>query len=165
VSFGRQAITMKATLFKALRTYLVVTVIMVVDIAIAFCLFNLLSDRWEHTEAPSADLRLAHGAERLKPAQEDSAILEGNLRALSNRHANLRVTLDLCGEPDEYKGDIQSDLQLIYYYSRFAKKDWGIQVDLKNGKMTGMTSMDASFIDHSLYKKWDVATQDIPTHQ
>jgi hypothetical protein len=161
---------MKTTLFKALRTYLAVTVILVINIAIAIGGLTFWLNPWERHGTPGPDFPLGHGIEGFKPAKGGSALVDENLSRLSSLSrdgldVDLRALLQLCGEPDGYMGDISSELNLTYFYDRFGKKDWVAYVTLKHGMLARVGWNDASVNDHSEYKKWDIPAKDIPIYK
>jgi len=155
---------MKAILFKAVRSYLAMTLVMVINVGLLLGVLALTVFRHPLMNG----LQEWQESSELRPAQGNSAVVEENLTKLSGLahrglHADLRAMLRLCGEPDGYMGDINHDLELLYLYNRFGKKDWAAYVTLRNGFFTGVGWNDASVNDHSPYKKWDIQEKDVPT--
>ncbi len=155
---------MKKNLFAALKVYAIVTLVMVVNVALLWGVSSLFAP------PPQPRYTSWQDVPGLEPAGGDKAKASSNLRALEDMrfkgmHANLRVILRYCGEPDGYAGDLHGDLALLYYWSRFGHKDWVAYVSLKGGYLIGVGYNGSSVNDHSGYKDWDIKEADIPTYQ
>jgi hypothetical protein len=138
-----------------LKSYMQITVVMVINVGLLYALLTLLS--------PDSGHRIGG----LEVADRDNVKLERNLALLDEQkfagfHANLRRIIEYCGAPDGYIGQIDGDLGLIYY-NRFGREDWVAYVTLKSGMLTGISHNDSSVNDHSRYKDWEFSDNDIPT--
>ena len=141
-----------------LKNYLVITAVMVVNFALLFGVDYLI------TQYSSREI------EAYQSANGDNIKLQENFSRMSQQsgegyHANLRHILATCGVPDGYHGNIDGNLDLLYYYDRFGTKDAAAYVSLKNGFFAGIGHNDSSVNDHSNYQKWQYKDEDIPAYR
>lgn len=141
-----------------LKSYLQITAVMAINVGLVYAVLTL---RFPGS-GPQVD-----GAE---VENGENVNVERNLNLLTQKlfegyHANLRHILDSCGSPDGYMGQIDGDLELIYYYNRFGTKDWVAYVTLKNGFLTDIGYNGATVNDHSDFIKWAFSDKDIPTYR
>ena len=151
---------MKPLIKKIAKTYAIITVIMVINLAIFYFIAEYYFSK-QKQEVGYNELHYAQGDNLTK----DENFSRLGQQVLEGKHANLRHLIETCGVPDGYQGDIHGELELIYLYNRFAEKDWVAYISIKNGFVTGIGYNDSSVNSHDQYKPWDISMKDIPSYK
>ena len=170
VTAHRQGTAMRNWLPRALKTYLVVSLVMLINAALAVGLLWVVVLVGTRTMSPSFQMTSWEEIPGLKEAKGDRALIAENLDRLNllcqkGLHANLRTLLKHCGKPDGYCGDMHGDLQLLYSLDPAGAKGRTGNVDLKGGFVVGLSYMDSAADGVSGYKQWDIQGGDIPSYR